>query len=54
MDTVTKDKSGHRNYKEKDLRRIRFIKNMRTAGLNIQSIKKYVDLSQQLPLQVVI
>ena len=44
MDPVEKDASGHRNYQEKDLRRINFIKCMRTAGMSIENIKKYVDL----------
>ena len=30
MDPVTKNESGHREYEEKDLRRINFIKCMRT------------------------
>lgn len=44
MDPVEKDESGHRNYQEKDLRRINFIKCMRTSGMSIENIKKYVDL----------
>lgn len=44
MDPVEKDTSGHRNYQEKDLRRIHFIKCMRQSGMSIESIKKYVDL----------
>lgn len=44
MDPVTKNESGHREYEEKDLRRINFIKCMRTSGVSIEGIKKYVDL----------
>lgn len=44
MDPVTKNESGHREYEENDLRRINFIKCMRTSGVSIEGIKKYVDL----------
>ena len=44
MDPVEKNKSGHRIYKEKDLRRINFIKTLRTGGVTIEQIKTYVDL----------
>ena len=44
MDSVTKNESGHREYEEKDLRRTNFIKCMRTSGVSIEGIKKYVDL----------
>ncbi|MEG0367928.1 MAG: MerR family transcriptional regulator [Coprobacillus sp.] len=44
MEPVKKDSSGQRNYDEHDLRRINFIKCMRTAGLSIENIKLYVDL----------
>lgn len=44
MDPVEKNASGHRVYKEKDLRRINFIKTLRTAGVTIEQIKTYVDL----------
>ncbi|MDD8048181.1 MAG: MerR family transcriptional regulator [Thomasclavelia sp.] len=47
IDPVEKDQSGIRNYQDKDLRRIRFIKIMREAGLSIQDIKQYVDLFHQ-------
>lgn len=44
MDPVKKNGSGHRYYTEHDLRRIRFIKCMRTSGMTVEQIKKYVDL----------
>lgn len=44
MNPVVKNESGHREYEEKDLRRINFIKCMRTSGVSIEGIKKYVDL----------
>ena len=44
MDPVEKNASGHRVYKEKDFRRINFIKTLRTAGITIEQIKTYVDL----------
>lgn len=44
IDPVSKDTSGRRDYQEKDLRRINFLKCMRTAGLSIELLKKYVDL----------
>lgn len=47
MDEVAKDTSGRRNYQEHDLRRVNFLKCMRTAGLSIESLKQYVDLYHQ-------
>jgi DNA-binding transcriptional MerR regulator len=44
MDPVEKNESGHRIYKEKDFRRINFIKTLRIAGVTIEQIKEYVDL----------
>ena len=44
MDPVEKNESGHRDYIEKDIRRVRFIKSLRSAGVSISAIKKYVDL----------
>jgi DNA-binding transcriptional MerR regulator len=44
MDPVEKNASGHRVYKEKDFRRINFIKTLRLAGVTIEQIKEYVDL----------
>jgi len=43
MDPVEKNSSGHRVYKEKDFRRINFIKTLR-AGITVEQIKAYVDL----------
>lgn len=44
MDPVEKNASGHRIYKEKDFRRINFIKTLREAGVTVEQIKTYVDL----------
>ena len=44
MNPVAKNISGHRDYREPDLRRINFIKCMRAAGMTIEQIKLYVDL----------
>ncbi len=44
MEPVEKDASGRRDYKEKDMRRLRFLKLMRAAGVSIERIKDYVDL----------
>lgn len=44
MESVAKDESGYRNYQEKDLRRLRFLKLMRSAGVSIERLKEYVEL----------
>ncbi len=44
IDPVQKNESGHRVYTEKEFRRIRFIKTLRSAGITIEQIKIYVDL----------
>lgn len=41
---IKKNNSGIRDYGEADLNRIEFIKCMRSAGLPIEVLKKYVDL----------
>ena len=44
---VKKNSSGIRDYSDNDLRRIEFIKCMRSAGLSIEILKKYVDLYEK-------
>ena len=41
---IKKNSSGIRDYSEEDLRRIEFIKCMRSAGISMEVLKKYVDL----------
>lgn len=41
---VKKNSSGIRDYSDEDLKRIEFIKCMRSAGISIEVLKKYVDL----------
>lgn len=45
--TVARDKNGVRNYGESDCAWIEFIKCMRSAGLPIETLVKYVALSHQ-------
>ncbi|HLO15715.1 MAG TPA: MerR family transcriptional regulator [Anaerolineales bacterium] len=44
---VNRNESGIRDYKELDLRRVDFIKCMRSAGLPIEILIEYVALVQQ-------
>jgi DNA-binding transcriptional MerR regulator len=44
---VNRNKSGTRDYNEIDLKRVEFIKCMRSAGLPVEVLIKYVDLDQQ-------
>lgn len=44
---VQRDKSGIRDYNELDLKRVEFIKCMRSAGLPIEVLIEYVSLFQQ-------
>ena len=44
IDPVKKNKSGIREYTEEDLKRIEFIKCMRSAGLSISVLKEYIKL----------
>ena len=44
---VNRNKSGIRDYGEIDLKRIEFIKCMRSAGLPIEVLVKYVELVKQ-------
>lgn len=47
LQPVNRNKSGIRDYSEIDLKRIEFIKCMRSAGLPIEVLVEYVDLVQQ-------
>lgn len=44
LEPVSKTSGGIRDYKSSDLERIEFIKCMRSAGLSIEVLKKYIDL----------
>ena len=44
---VTRNESGIRDYNELDLRRVEFIKCMRSAGLPVEVLIEYVGLVQQ-------
>ncbi|HEX9028757.1 MAG TPA: MerR family transcriptional regulator [Anaerolineales bacterium] len=44
---VTRNESGIRDYSEIDIRRVEFIKCMRSAGLPIEALIEYVGLVQQ-------
>ena len=44
---VRRNKSGNRNYEEKDLGWVRFAKCMRAAGISIEALIEYVALFQQ-------
>lgn len=41
---IERSKSGYRNYNENDLKRIEFIKCMRSAELSIEVLRKYMQL----------
>jgi MerR family transcriptional regulator, aldehyde-responsive regulator len=45
--SVTRTESGIRDYSELDIRRVEFIKCMRSAGLPIEVLIEYVGLVQQ-------
>ena len=45
--TVHRDESGIRDYTELDLRRVEFIRCMRSAGLSIEVLIEYMKLVQQ-------
>ena len=44
---VTRNESGIRDYKELDVRRVEFVKCMRSAGLPIEVLIEYIGLVQQ-------
>ncbi|MBC7806482.1 MAG: MerR family transcriptional regulator [Akkermansiaceae bacterium] len=39
--------SGHRKYSEDDLRRVQFLKRLRTTGMPIREMQRFVDLYRQ-------
>ena len=44
---VTRNESGIRDYKELDVRRVEFVKCMRSAGLPIEVLIEYIGLVQR-------
>lgn len=44
---IKRDKNGVRQFSERDIRRIKFMRHMRTAGLNISALLEYATLIQQ-------
>lgn len=44
---VTRDRNGHRDYSDYDLKWVYFAKVMRKAGVSVEALSKYVDLFQQ-------
>lgn len=47
IQSVNRNASGIRNYSEIDLKRVEFIKCMRSAGLPIEALVEYIGLVQQ-------
>jgi len=47
LQAVNRNESGIRDYQEADLKRVQFIKCMRSAGLPIEVLIEYVGLVQQ-------
>lgn len=44
---VNRERNGHRAYSEDDVYRILFVMHLRSAGMPIADIKRYVELSTQ-------
>ncbi|MEG0366211.1 MAG: MerR family transcriptional regulator [Coprobacillus sp.] len=47
LDNIKRDAKGNRDYQEKDVNRLNFIRCMRDAGLSIQVLQKYIELNNQ-------
>lgn len=47
LPAVTRNESGIREFSELDCRRVEFIKCMRSAGLSIEVLTRYMELVQQ-------
>jgi DNA-binding transcriptional MerR regulator len=44
---VRGETSGHRRYTDDDLRRVQFLKRLRTTGMPIREMQRFVDLYRQ-------
>lgn len=44
-----RNSSGYREYSEADLRRLVFLTRMRTSGMTMQDLRRYVSLAEQGP-----
>ena len=47
LPAVSRSASQHRRYTERDIRRIEFVKKLRSTGMPIADVKRYVALLQQ-------
>jgi MerR family transcriptional regulator, aldehyde-responsive regulator len=47
LPTITRTESGIRDYSEQDIRRVEFVKCMRSAGLPIEVLIDYMELIEQ-------
>jgi DNA-binding transcriptional MerR regulator len=43
---ITREETGHRVYSEDDMHRIMFVVRLRSAGMPIADVKRYVELAQ--------
>jgi DNA-binding transcriptional MerR regulator len=44
LDTIDRNGSGHRRYRDKDLERIRFLTKLRSTGMPIREVRRYAEL----------
>lgn len=44
---ISRNESGIRDYQEKDIKRIEFIKCMRQAGIPVKTLNQYIRLAEQ-------
>ena len=44
LDTIDRNGSGHRRYREDDLERIRFLTKLRSTGMPIREVRRYAEL----------
>jgi DNA-binding transcriptional MerR regulator len=44
---IKRDEKGFRQFSQRDIRRIKFMRHMRLAGLNIAALVEYADLIRQ-------
>jgi DNA-binding transcriptional MerR regulator len=47
LNSVDRNGSGHRRYRDEDLERIRFLTKLRSTGMPIREVRRYAELMRQ-------
>jgi DNA-binding transcriptional MerR regulator len=49
LDAIDRDGAGRRRYAERDIARLEFLNRLRSTGMSVRDMRRYVDLVRQGP-----